>query len=190
MNIVTILSTSLIHFSLKGWENVLFELGIEMVKQIGQYIQECCSRQQTICSSDLSSCWITDTEKQVIWKNETKLEPNFRGYHSHFSTSNYRPSTQYECSVSVKWHSKFSRRSEKSMHAVLTLACTLLPDNQDRQVTHVGRKDVQKASISSDGLTALFTVNRHYAQWEVSPLRWGLVVLLGRYQDHVVVGRI
>ena len=32
MNIVTILSTSLIHFSLKGWENVLFELGSERVK--------------------------------------------------------------------------------------------------------------------------------------------------------------
>ena len=32
MNIVTILSTSIIHFGLKGWENVLFELGIERVK--------------------------------------------------------------------------------------------------------------------------------------------------------------
>ena len=42
----------------------------------------------------------------------------FRGYHSHF-TSNYRPSSQYECSVDVQWHSAFSRRSEKNMHAVL-----------------------------------------------------------------------
>ena len=144
--------------------------------------------QKTICSSDLSSCWITDTGKQVIWKSETKLEPNVRGYHSHF-TSNYRPSTQYECSVSVQWQSTFSRRSEKSMHAVLTLTCTLILDNQDQQVTHVGRKEVQKACISWDRLTALFTVNRHYTQWAVSPLRWGLVVLLGRYQDHVNINR-
>ena len=38
MNIVTILSTSLIHFSLKGWENVLFELGIERVNYVGQAV--------------------------------------------------------------------------------------------------------------------------------------------------------
>ena len=33
MIIVPILTTSLIHFSLKGWENVLFELGSERVNQ-------------------------------------------------------------------------------------------------------------------------------------------------------------
>ena len=32
MIILLILTTSLIHFSLKGWENVLFELGSERVK--------------------------------------------------------------------------------------------------------------------------------------------------------------
>ena len=183
-----------LYFLLSGeteWSYILKQIGqcIFFWSKIGQYIQEYCSRQKTIRSSDLSSFWITDTEKQVTWKNETKLEPNFRGYHSHF-TSNYRPTKQYECSVSVQWHSTFSRQSEKSMHAVLTLTCTLLPGNQVRQVTHVGRKDVQKACISWDGLTALFTVNRYYAQWAVSPLHWGLLVLLGRHQDHVVVGRI
>ena len=33
MTILPILATSLIHFSLKGWENVLFELGSERDKQ-------------------------------------------------------------------------------------------------------------------------------------------------------------
>ena len=32
MILVPVLTTSLIHFSLKGWENVLFELGTERVK--------------------------------------------------------------------------------------------------------------------------------------------------------------
>ena len=32
--ILPILTTSLIHFSLKGWENVLFELGIERVNSL------------------------------------------------------------------------------------------------------------------------------------------------------------
>ena len=31
MSVLPILTTSLIHFSLKGWENVLFELGSERV---------------------------------------------------------------------------------------------------------------------------------------------------------------
>ena len=31
MNMLPIPTTSLIHFSLKGWENVLFELGSERV---------------------------------------------------------------------------------------------------------------------------------------------------------------
>ena len=79
------------------------------------------------------------------------------------------------CGVSARCNSTFSRRSEKK---------------HEGSSTHVGRKDVQKACISWDRLTALFTVKRHYAQWAVSPLRWGLVVLLGRYQDHVVAGRI
>ena len=34
MILVPVLTTSLIHFSWKGWENVLFELGIERVKMI------------------------------------------------------------------------------------------------------------------------------------------------------------
>ena len=37
MILVPVLTTSLIHFSLKGWENVLFELGSERVK-VGQGI--------------------------------------------------------------------------------------------------------------------------------------------------------
>ena len=51
-----------------------------------------------------------------------------------------------------------------------TLTCTLLPDNQDWQVTHIGRKAVQKAlnllrqieNVSfMSPLTAVFSVNRH-----------------------------
>ena len=34
MIIVPILTSSLIHFSLKGWENVLFELGSERVNRL------------------------------------------------------------------------------------------------------------------------------------------------------------
>ena len=52
-----------------------------------------------------------------------------------------------------------------------TLTCTLLPDNQDWQVTHIGRKAVQKAlylilrqieNVSfMSPLTAVSSVNRH-----------------------------
>ena len=34
MIIVSILTASLIHFSLKGWENLLFKLGSEWVKKV------------------------------------------------------------------------------------------------------------------------------------------------------------
>ena len=39
MIIEPILDTSFIHFSLKGWENVLFELGSERVKTVAALLQ-------------------------------------------------------------------------------------------------------------------------------------------------------
>ena len=74
----------------------------------------------------------------------------FRGYHSHF-TSNSRPYTEYECSVNVQALRVFTpkwRKMQASSTLIIvliclcileTLTCTLLPDNQDWQVTHVGR---------------------------------------------------
>ena len=74
----------------------------------------------------------------------------FRGYHSHF-TSNSRPYTEYGCSVNVQALRVFTpkwRKMQASSTLIIvlicicileTLTCTLLPDNQDWQVTHVGR---------------------------------------------------
>ena len=44
MIILPILTTSLVHFSLKGWENVLFELGSGRVKiALSIFFHRCCS---------------------------------------------------------------------------------------------------------------------------------------------------
>ena len=40
MSVLPILTTSLIHFSLKGWEIILFELGSERVKRGNMYLSE------------------------------------------------------------------------------------------------------------------------------------------------------
>ena len=82
-------------------------------------------------------------------QNKTRVKL-FRGYHSHF-TSNSRPYTEYGCSVNVQALMVFTpkwRKIQASSTLIIvliclcileTLTCTLLPDNQDWQVTHVGR---------------------------------------------------
>ena len=78
-----------------------------------------------------------------------------------------------------------------------TLTCTLLPENQDWQVTHIGRETILKAlnnftQMRTCPLYCSRVDRRVYgkstlwgtlAQSAVPSLRWGLVVLLERYQD-------
>ena len=105
----------------------------------------------------------TGTENRVYLVEQNKTgAKSFRGYHSQF-TLNSRPSTQYECSVKYMYSACGNERFHvevKSMHGstilkcvvarvyyfmLETLTCTLLPDHQYWQVTHVGWEAIKKA---------------------------------------------
>ena len=145
---------------------------------------------KNIFSSDLPSCWITGTEKQsVFWRtkqNSTQIIP-WVSFIVHYEFS-AQHTVWMQCEIHVQYSGiqsfhvgvkkacmKYDTKVCSSPCVVLfsRLTCTLLPDNQYWQVTHVGRESIQKTlnvlrqiecvSLVS-ALTPVFTVNRHYRE--------------------------
>ena len=151
----------------------------------------------------------TGTEKHVFRRTKQTWVKLFRGYHSHF-TSNSRPYTEYGCSVNVQALRVFTpkwRKMQASSTLIIvliclcileTLTCTLLPDNQDWRVTHVGRFRNCSVHLEAGWERVLWfpfdpcgcgkwTYQGKPRAITVPPLRWGLLVLLGHFQVHAIV---
>ena len=145
---------------------------------------------KNIFSSDFPSCWITGTEKQsVFWRtnqNSSQIIP-WVSFIVHYEFS-AQHTVWMQCEIHVKYSGiqsfhvevkkacmQYDTKVCSSPCVVLfeRLTCTLLPDNQYWQVTHVGREAIQKTlnvlrqieyvSFVS-ALTPVFTVNRHYRE--------------------------
>ena len=115
---------------------------------------------KNIFSIALPSCWIYryGEHAECIFQNWSQIIPRV-SFTVHFEFS-VQHTVWMQCEIrTVQWQSEFSRRSEKHACSTVlkcvvarvyyfmleTLTCTLLPDHQYWQVTHVGWEAIQKA---------------------------------------------
>ena len=100
MIIIPILTTSLIHYSLKGWENVLFELGSERVNRKTYYICLCCQWFANVLSEyefSLRSLRFSTTGSAAVEAVQKQLTPSTARLRTAHAPVEWAGPTQTRC---------------------------------------------------------------------------------------------